>query len=829
MERLWQNLRYTIRVLGKNPGFTVVAILSLALGIGANTAIFTLINALLLRDLPVQHPEQLVRLSPIRQGDKITFSYPMFRETERGQRVFSALMAWSTNALTNVEVAGVLAQHRVLAVSGNAYSVLGTTPLLGRLLTPDDAILSAGANSQVAVIGYEFWQRQFGADPGIVGRQILIEGHPFTIVGVTRKWFTGLTTGEPPEITVPLPAIPLISSGGFNLESRSILWLYPIGRLKDGVTIEQARAQLQSFWPDVLLATASTETPGLRRQTFLSMGLDVSPATKGIAGGLNSQFERPLYVLAAIVGLILLVACVNLANLMLARAAARSHEMSVRVAIGASRGALLAQVLTESLALSFTGGLLGLVFAYWGSHALVLLMTEGSLASISLDLAPDLRVLTVTLSTAILTGILFGLLPAWRSSREDPALVLQQNARSLGGSSGKLGKSLIVTQVALSLILLLGAGLFVRSFERLRSVNLGFDHSRLLEITLNGRPGGYNNLDIHGYRKQLLQRIAGLPGVRSVGTADFSIPSPQIWHETVSRSSAEPNTGIHFLANGAMVSPHLFETLGIPLLAGRKFDETADQNQPRVAIVTKSLAERLFPDGEALGKSIRFGFLAEFQNIEIIGIAADARILSLRDAAPPIVYFSSEQGFQQWLNERGGVLFVRTNGAPQALAKTVSDEIESLGREYALETKTIQQTTSHILTEERVTALLSAFFAALALLLASIGLYGLMSHGVTRRTREIGIRVALGAQRENVLWIVLRETLALAVIGLAIGVPCALAACRLIASMLFGLTSSDIPTIVAVSILLLVVALFAGYLPARRASSIDPIDALRTE
>jgi predicted permease len=278
-----------------------------------------------------------------------------------------------------------------------------------------------------------------------------------------------------------------------------------------------------------------------------------------------------------------------------------------------------------------------------------------------------------------------------------------------------------------------------------------------------------------------------------------------------------------------MVSPHLFETLGIPLLAGRKFDETADQNHPRVAIVTKSLAERLFPDGEALGKSIRFGFLAEFQNIEIIGIAADARILSLRDAAPPIVYFSSEQGFQQWLNERGGVLFVRTNGAPQALAKTVSDEIESLGREYALETKTIQQTTSHILTEERVTALLSAFFAALALLLASIGLYGLMSHAVTRRTREIGIRVALGAQRENVLWIVLRETLALAVIGLAIGVPCALAACRLIASMLFGLTSSDIPTIVAVSILLLVVALFAGYLPARRASSIDPIVALRTE
>jgi predicted permease len=509
MGTLLQTLRYTLRVLAKNPAFTTVAILSLALGIGANTAIFTLINALLLRDLPVRQPERIVQLSPVRQGNKITFSYPMFREVERGQRVFSSLMAWSTNILTNVEVNSILAQHRVLAVSGNAYSELGTTPLLGRLLTPEDSNLNAGANLQVAIIGYEFWQRDFGGASGVVGKQIRVEGHPFTIVGVTRKWFTGLTTGEPPEITVPLPAMSLISSGGFDVESRSILWLYPIGRLKDGITIEQARAQLQSFWPDVLLATASTQAPGLRRQTFLSMGLDVSPVGRGITGGLNSQFERPLYVLAAIVGLILLVACVNLANLMLARAAARSHEMSVRVAIGASRSALLRQVLTESLVLSLSGALLGLAFAHWGSHALVLMMTEGTLVPVSLDLSPDLRVLALTLSVAFLTGIVFGLAPAWRSSREDPARLLQQNARSLGGS-GKLGKSLIVTQVALSFILLLGAGLFVRSFERLHSVNLGFDESRLLQITLNPVPGGYDNLDTISYHKQLLQRRPSL-------------------------------------------------------------------------------------------------------------------------------------------------------------------------------------------------------------------------------------------------------------------------------------------------------------------------------
>jgi predicted permease len=829
MGTLWQTLRYTLRVLAKNPGFTSIAILSLALGIGANTAIFTLINALILRDLPVRQPERLVRLSPIRQGDKITFSYPMFREVERGQRVFSSLMAWSTNALTNVEVNGVLAQDRVLAVSGNAYSELGTTPLLGRLFTPDDSNLTAGANPQVAVIGYEFWRRRLGGASDTVGKQIRIEGHPFTVVGVTRKWFTGLTTGEPPEITVPLPAISLISTDGFDMGSRSILWLYPIGRLKDGVTIEQARAQLQSFWPDVLLASASTQAPGLRRQIFLSMGLDVSPVAKGIIGGLNSQFERPLYVLLGVVGLILLVACTNLANLMLARAAARSHEMSIRFAIGASRAALVRQVLAESLSLSFAGALLGLAFAFWGSRLLVLLMTEGTLASVSLDLRPDLRVLAVTLSIAIATGILFGLAPAWRCARQDPAFVLQQNSRSSGGGSGRLGKSLIVAQIALSLVLLIGAGLFVRSFQRLRSVNFGFDESGLLDVTLNPRPGGYDNLDMASYHKQLLRRIAVLPGVISVSYADISIPSPQLWHETVSVSSADPVTGIQFSADGTMVSPGFFKTLGIPLLGGREFGDTEDQKHPRVAIVSRNLADRLFPNGGAIGKGIRFGFMPDFQTIQIVGIAANARISNVRDAAPPVVYFSYLQGVQQWGDVQKGDLFVRTSGPPGALAKTVGAEIESLGHEYALETRTIQQTTRHVLVEERVTAMLSGFFAALALLLASIGLYGLMSYTVTRRTREIGIRVAVGAQRQNVLWLVLQETLTLALLGIAIGIPSALAATRLIATMLFGLSPSDLPTITAVSLLLLLVALFAGYLPARRASAIDPIVALRTE
>jgi predicted permease len=823
MSTLWQSLRYTLRTLSKSPVFTTVAILSLALGIGANTAIFTLINALLLRDLPVQHPEQLVQLAAVRPDAKVPFSYPMLRELERHQRVFTGLVGWGGGGMWNVEANGVLSREHITSITGNAYSELGVTPLLGRLFIPADS--DPATASQVAVLGYNFWQRRFVGAFDVVGKQIRIEGHSFTIVGVTRKWFAGMTNGEPPDVTIPITAFPaLIEGNEFQLENRGLLWLFVTARLKPGITIAQAHSQLLSVWPDVLRATASTQDPGPRRDRFLSMGLEITPAAKGFSTGLRFDFVRPLYVLAAIVGLILLLACVNLANLMLARAAARSHELSVRVAIGASRWSLAQQVFSESLVLSLTGAALGLAFANWGSHLLLYLMTRDKEVPVSFNLAPDPRVLALTITVAALTGILFALAPAWRASRQDPAAILQQGARGLSSGPSKLSRALIVTQVALSMVLLLGAALLVSSFEKLRNLDFHFPKDRVLQISLYPRPGGYQNLDINAYHKQLLERVSAVPGVTSVSLSDLAIPEPEPWHDAVSPAAPDPSSAVHVNANALQVSPGFFTTLGLPLLQGRPFDNSEDEHHPKVAIINSSLSKQLFPTGDALGKLIHFGVFPDYQNLQIVGIAADVRLINLRDPSAPTLYLSSLQYPRQW-----GNLIVRISESPEAISKTISQQIDSLGHEYVLSTKTVAQAVEGELVEERVIALLSGFFAALALLLASIGLYGLMSYAVTRRTREMGIRVALGAQRKNVLWIVLRETLALAMIGLAIGIPCAIATCRFISSMLFGLSPSDLPTIAVVSLLLLLVAFFAGYIPARRASSIDPLAALRSD
>jgi predicted permease len=813
---LWQNIRYALRTALRSPGFAAVTVLSLALGIGANTAIFGILDAVLFRELPVPQPRQLVELSPIyRNGGQVPFSYPMFRALGRWQQVFSGFYGWTAAAPSNLETGGAVFVGTVRAVTGNYYSGLGAAPLLGRLIAPSD--FTAGG-APVAVLGYECWQGRFGRDPAVAGKTLRIEGKPFTIVGVARQWFSGMTPGEPPDVTIPIAAAP------FDRESRALLWIFVTGRLRPGVSIGQARTQLASFWPDLLLATVPTESRGPRRQSFLAMRLAVEPAASGADTGLRGRVSRPLFLLMGVVVLILLIACVNLANLTLARAAVRSHEMSTRAALGASRRQIAVQLLTETCLLSMAGAALALALAHWGSPLLWNLVTRGTLHPVTLDLRPDWRVFSFTAAAALLTAVLIGLVPAWQMSRQEPALVLRE--RGAGRAMGRSGKILIVAQIALSLVLLFGAGLLLRTFRNLRSSDPGFQRTGILEAGLHPLPDGYKGVDLNTYRRQLVERAAALPGALMAAFSYLPVPAgEQGWSETVTPSGAEGTRNRSVLATLAAVSPGFFKTLAIPLVSGRDFGWSDDHRHALVAVVDSETARRLYPSGGAIGKLVRFGVQPMFQDLEIIGVVHDARLIDLRDGNRRVFYVPITQ-YPQWGEE--GNLFVRADHAA-ALARTLDNEIRSLGREYVTQTRTMEQMSDRTLVAERASAIFSTAFAAAALLLAGIGLFGLMSYTVTRRTREIGIRMALGSQPHAVLRMILRETLLLTLAGVALGAPCALAATRLIARALFGLSPLDPLTLAAASGALFAVAAVAGYLPARRALQSDPMAALRCD
>ncbi len=822
MGSIHRDFSYGLKSLARDPLFAGVFVIALAVGIGAAISVFTVIDALTLRPLPVPHPEQLVELTANYRGhSRVPISYPMFAELEQRQRAFTNICGWTAGEAFSVGIDGAVSLLDVRSVTSNYYSVLGAKALLGRLINPGDR--QGGQISQVAVIGYELWKERFAGDPSVIGKPIHIDGKLFTIVGVTQKWFTGMTVGSPPEITVPAGAL-----RESDLQSRGLLWLFVTGRLAAGDSVEHASVQLQSFWTRLLEATVPTESAGARRQSFLSMGLQLDQVATGAKlewGDLRARMRRPLDLLLGIVVLILSVICVNLASLTLARAIRRRQEISTRVALGASPWQAVREFLAETLILSCSGALLALPLSYWGSQLLIVLMARGQTVPALLDVRPDWRVFTCAAFAAIFTGLLTGLVPAWELSRRRSGSMLQHSERTLGQGTGRFGKALIVSQVAISLILLQTAGLFLRTLQGLKSFNPGFDKASVTELDLTPVPGGYQGVDKDSYRKQLTEAVAGLPSVRSVAFSNRPILAGDVASKETVSSTSSSNPADAVAAALVIVSPGFFKTLEIPLVTGRDFNWSDDSNHPHAAIIDSWLARQLFPLGDAVGKHIRFGVLPDFQDLEIVGISRPARLLDIRDANGAFLFLPSTQfGY----SDEGGTLLVRGTVGPE-FEKTVEREVESLGHEYSIKTSTVAQRNERSMVNEKMTASLSSFFAAVALMVAGFGLFALLSYSISLRTREIGIRMAMGSQRAGILRLVLHEAIYLTLIGIGIGIPVAIAASRIFANMLFALSIADPMTLSVASLLLILTGLLAGLLPAIRAMKLDPMIALRHE
>jgi predicted permease len=828
LEVLAHDLRNAFRRFRSRPGFVAIAVVTLAIGIGANTAIFSLLNTLLLRDLPVRQPGQLVEIGTHGDlGPAEPVSFPIFDEIARRQHAFSQLTAWLGDGIASVEVNGTLTRADFYTVDGNFYDELGVVPLIGRLLTPADVKLHGGAPASVAVLGYGFWRRVFGGSAAAIGKTIRLEGISFTVVGVTRPGFTGMGLATEPDVTIPLTAAAsIMGADPDKLYSGSHFWLRLTGRLKPGVTLAHARAQVSAIWPAVLKATLPSDSSARQQSDYLTTRVEVMSAATGIDWFLRSHFATPLYVLMGLAGLVLLIACVNLANLMLAEGAARSHEMAVRVALGAGRSRLARQVLTESVLLSGAGAVAGIASAYWSSAAMGRFMMSSYAVPPALRLGPDARVLAFTLGTALLTGVFFGLASALHAARQDPAGALQEGARTIGGGAGRFGRLLMCAEVALSVVLLTCAGLFVRSLENLRAFNPGFRSDGVLDVQLFAVPGGYKDIDNVSYYSQLVRSTAAIPGVRSASLAHFVPGWSYVPSDTVSRAGASPAGPGAREADFAAASPGFFETIGISLLRGRGFSWQDTEKTQRVAVLSEKLATELFPSGDAVGRRVGIGSDPKRQDLEVIGVVSNARIHNVRSPQLAAVYVDALQEGQlaHW-----GNLLIRTTGDPTAIVPEVGRLVNSMGHEYVFGAKTLKQADDQALLNERMTAALSEVFGGLALLVAAVGLYGLMAFAVTRRTHEIGIRMALGAPRRDVRSMVLGQTIRLVAIGIAIGVPCALAANRAVAHLLFGLSPDDPLTMAVVSLSLLLTGLAAGYIPAMRATKVDPMVALRHE
>jgi putative ABC transport system permease protein len=821
---MWQDIRLAVRGFRKTPVFSGIAIATLALTVGVTTALFTLLNALLLRDVAVRDPRTLVQVSGARPGStsKIGLTFPMYQELKRRQDVFSAVMGWLDASVVNIEISHEHTQAAVWVVSGNFYDELGVRPFAGRLLNDEDVNEQTLEPARVAVLGHSFWIRHYGADPQAVGQRIRVEDEWFEIVGIAPRDFRGLNLTIEPDVTLPLTVFPFITDGPRRTDLRLTLssWVRTTGRLKHGATIEQARAALEAFWPELMQAAVPAAYAGAQRDRFLEVRPSIESAAKGIEPQLRTTFTTPLIAVLAIAGLILLIACVNLASLLLARAAARIHEMGVRLALGAGRARLVRQFLIEGLLLSSIGSACGVWIAYWGSQALAASIFRDYAVAASLPVAPDAHVIAFTATLAIVTGTLFSMAPAWLAGRVEVTALLQQGSRT-ATSTGQVGRLLIGAQVALSLVLLTHAGLLVRTLQEIRAVRSGLRTDGVFLASLAPLPGGHVGVDNDEYYRQLIDRAAGVPGVEKAALTLVRPAGGSGLTERVSKLDAPADgagTGSWFMP----VSPGMFEALGIPLKGGRDFSWSDNSRGQPVAVISENLARHLFPNSVPLGQRVRVGVSPHRQNAEIVGVVADARLYDLKNPNVAAVYVPALQE----PNNNWKSLVIRGRSVP---VDDLSRAVGSFGRERVRFTRTLDYVASRALLPERLIAMLATLFGGLALLLVSIGLYGLMSYAVAQRRREIGIRMALGADASAIIRAVVGEGLFVTLAGVAVGLAAALASVRLVKSLLFGVTVHDAITFVGGPLTLIAIAIIACLLPAARAARTDPMTILRAE
>jgi predicted permease len=824
MNELVQDVRLAIRSFWKAPVFTLGAIVTLTLAIGANTAIFSLLNALVLRDLPVHEPSSLVSLArATRTTADGAFSLPMFRMLAERQQSLSALVGWTSNTVINVEIDDARARGNVSAVTGNYFTELGIRPVTGRLLTDADVNLGAQHSAPVAVIGHGFWQRHFNRDPAVVGRTVRVEGTPFTVVGVAPPGFKGLGLTLEIDVTVPLTFVPIVR----DVTSRAFLTgtASPIsvtGRLRPGVTIDQARAELTTLWPAVLTAGLPSDYAGAQRERFLETTIQVREGAKGVEPGLRRRFTQPLVIVMAIALFVVLIACVNIASLMMSRASSRMHEMGVRLALGAGSWRLMRHVLVEGVMLSLVGALFGVLLAMWGSESLVAVILSTSTMPPAFDVRPDLRVMAFTISLALLVGLLFSVAPAWRVGRASAAAALQRGTRTTT-RSGRAGRILVAVQVGLSLVLLINAGLLVRSLQAIRAVDSGLRTDDVFVVYPAPKPGGYQNVDHDSYYPAVLQRLAAIPGVRDV-SASLSKPAAGAGAAPEPVARVADTAGSSEVATvRSSVSPGFFATLGLPMLAGRDFDWRDHSRSRRVAVISRGLADRLFGGGAAVGQRIRIGVAPADQDVEVVGVVADARLYNLKDGNVAAAYVP----VLQTADPAGKCYVVSGRGVSIA---AVRQAVESLGVELLNSSgESLDFIVGRALLQERLVAAFATFFGVLALLMAGIGLYGLTSYHVSERRREIGIRMALGADARRVMSRVVGDAVQITAVGVLVGGIAALAAAQVLRTLLFGVTTYDPVTMIAAPALLLMTTLFACLGPAARAARVDPILTLRAE